>query len=175
MPSKLLQDVADYCWSKNFLDVFRKFFTDHAEAFEGAAPALGGGEHNLEYYDLFQTYLKLYETTLVQYLRTLDVSIEDFYKDVREAQKESVGDPYLSTFIDCLLASADYESFYKVMAREGGKSAARKMATASVVTIAESKGESKSSSKRYDGSKKGGDSDDDLDDDADYKSSSRHK
>ena len=35
--------------------------------------------------------------------------------EVREAQTETT-DPFLKTFIDCLLASADYESFYKVQA-----------------------------------------------------------
>ncbi|KAJ1419216.1 hypothetical protein B484DRAFT_351547 [Ochromonadaceae sp. CCMP2298] len=125
-PSKLLQEVADYCWSKNFLDVFRNFFTEHAEIFE-EAPALTGGEHDLKYYNLFNVYLKLYEGTLVSYLKTLKVSIEEFYRDVRDAQAEEP-DPYLQTFIDCLLASADYESFYKVMSREGQKSLSRKAA-----------------------------------------------
>jgi len=32
---------------------------------------------------------------------------------VRETQTETT-DPYLKMFIDCLLASADYDSFYKV-------------------------------------------------------------
>ncbi len=121
MPSALIRTVADYCWSHNFLDVFRKFFSDHAEAFIGA-PEMTGGEHNLEYYGLFQEYLKVYEETLTEYLLTLDHSIEDFYTEVREAQDESV-DPYLRTFIDCLVASADYDSFYKVMVKEGKKRA----------------------------------------------------
>mmetsp|Transcript_18398 Transcript_18398/g.26522 ORF Transcript_18398/g.26522 Transcript_18398/m.26522 type:complete len:174 (+) Transcript_18398:166-687(+) len=141
MPSKLLLEVADYCWSKNFLDVFRNFFTEHAEAFEGSPPMLGG-EHNLEYYDLFQVYLKLYETTLMEYLNTIDCEIEQFYKEVRAAQNE-VTEPYIATFIDCLLASTDYESFYKVMAREGSKSAARR---AALNIAADSKAESKTSS-----------------------------
>jgi len=90
MPSKILQEVADYCWSKNFLgenfltalhesdvmkyltflkplllliDVFRNFFTEHGAVFEDA-PALLGGEHNMKYYSLFQVYLKLYEVGL---------------------------------------------------------------------------------------------------------------
>lgn len=58
-------------------------------------------------------------------MNTLDVTIEEFYQDVRDAQNDTT-DPYLLTFIDCLLASADYESFYKVMSREGQKSASRK-------------------------------------------------
>ena len=83
MPSKFLTEVANYCWSNKFLgelsfdglrtvvhvdnqnydlfsDVFRNFFTEHAEAFEGAPP-MTSGEHDLKYYNLFQIYLKLYE------------------------------------------------------------------------------------------------------------------
>jgi hypothetical protein len=102
---------------------------------------------------------------LESYLKTVDVSIQEFYKDVREAQHESP-DPYLATFIDCLLASADYDSFYKVMAREGAKSLARKQATASIVPIAESKSEGKNDDD-FVSSKKGGDDDEDF---RDYKS-----
>jgi len=121
MPSALIRQVADYCWSNNFLDVFHKFFKDHAEAFVGA-PEMTGGEHNMEYYRLFELYLEVYEATLTDYLMALDRNIEDFYTEVRESQDDAM-DPYLKTFVDCLLASADYESFYKVMVREGKKKA----------------------------------------------------
>jgi hypothetical protein len=40
---------------------------------------------------------------------------------VRDEQNSNE-DPYVQVFIDCLLASADYDSFYKVMAKEGHKS-----------------------------------------------------
>ena len=90
------------------------------------------------------------------YLKTLDVSIEEFYREVRDAQDETV-DPYLQTFIDCLLASADYDSFYKVMSREGERSITRKASgmkrnPAAVVPddILDAKAESKpSTSNRY--------------------------
>ena len=58
------------------------------------------------------------KATLETYLKEINVSISEFYQEVRDAQIETQ-DPYLLTFIDCLLASADYESFYKVMTREG--------------------------------------------------------
>jgi The ARF-like 2 binding protein BART len=54
------------------------------------------------------------QNTLTDYLERIDCTIEELYKEVREAQSEST-DPFLKTFIDCLLASADYESFYKVI------------------------------------------------------------
>lgn len=84
MPSKLLTEVAGYCWSNNFLgetkllkssecqlkflalDVFRNFFKDHGEEFEDAPPMLSG-EHNLKYYNLFQVYLKLYEVSVFSF------------------------------------------------------------------------------------------------------------
>ena len=54
----------------------------------------------------------------------MDCSIEDFYREVRDAQHDVEEDPnsvdeYLKYFIDCLLASADYDSFYRVMAKQG--------------------------------------------------------
>lgn len=67
------------------------------------------------------------QNTLEKYLHTLDVSIEEFYREVREAQEEAADDKYISTFIDCLLASADYDSFYRVMYKEGAKSLLRRM------------------------------------------------
>ena len=122
-PSALVRKVADYCWSSNFLDVFHKYFADNAEAFIGA-PEMHNGEHNLEYYQLFTEYLQVYEDTLVEYLNTMDESIEEFYRQVREcSEDEGMDDPYLKVFIDCLLASMNYDSFYKVMVREGKKRA----------------------------------------------------
>jgi hypothetical protein len=56
----LIHKVAKYCWSNKFLDVFQKYFTDHAYAFEDAPP-LTEGEHNMQYYELFQDYLHVYE------------------------------------------------------------------------------------------------------------------
>jgi ribosomal protein L12E/L44/L45/RPP1/RPP2 len=63
---------------------------------------------------------------LTVYLETLDCSIEEFYREVRSAQHDT-HEEYIQYFIDCLLASTDYDSFYKVMSRHGSlaKSAGR--------------------------------------------------
>ena len=62
--SALVRKVASYCWSNKFLDVFQKYFTDHASTFEDAPP-LTGGEHDMRYYTLFQDYLKVYEVIIL--------------------------------------------------------------------------------------------------------------
>lgn len=114
------------------------------------------GEHDLKYWNLFQTYLRLYESTLENYLKTLDIAIEEFYRDVREAQDQT-DDPYIMTFIDCLLASADYDSFYKVMAREGNRSLTLKnLGKVKSPEKAEAKAESKDTPSRYDDKKGSG-------------------
>jgi hypothetical protein len=41
-------------------DIFRKYFEDHGPMFIDA-PEMTGGEHNMQYYELFQDYLKVYE------------------------------------------------------------------------------------------------------------------
>ena len=130
MPESLIQKVASYCWSNKFLDVFRKYFEDHGPMFADA-PEMTGGEHNMEYFELFQDYLKVYENTLTDYLKTIDCTVEELYREVRETQAEST-DPYMKMFIDCLLASADYDSFYKVMLREGKKCKANSVAKKNV-------------------------------------------
>lgn len=119
MPKSLIHEVAEYCWSNNFIVIFRRYFEKNAALFVNA-PDMCEGEHNLIYYNCFEKYLQLYEDTLTDYLQKLNVSIEEFYAEVRET-KEDTTDPYILTFIECLLASTDYESFYKVMVREGKK------------------------------------------------------
>ena len=107
------------------------------------------------------------QTTLVEYLKTLHCGVDEFYKDVRAAQNEQT-DHYISMFIDCLLASTDYESFYKVMAREGAKSAARRAAHN---IDADAKAEAKTSSRPSPGKYQSGSkySDNDSDKKSSYK------
>lgn len=119
MPNTIIRDVANYCWSNKFLDVFQNFFRDYAIDFVDAPETLQEGEHDLNYHALFTKYLDVYENTLTDYLKTLDTSIEDFYKAVREYEEEDGSDQYIGHFIKCLLASMSYESFYRVMAKEG--------------------------------------------------------
>lgn len=90
----LVEEAANHCWSKNFLEVFREFFAGryishfsidlsdfycfiklaHAETFIDA-PQQMSGEQDLRYYTLFQQYLKLYENHLEGYIKSLDVSV----------------------------------------------------------------------------------------------------
>ena len=142
----IVEEAARHCWGKNFMEVFRDFFARHADAFL-EAPMTISGEQNLEYYSLFQDYLKLYENTLQDYIESLDVSIEDFYTELGDIKDDpSIKDKKLLHFVNYLLACTDYDSFYKVMVR-----AAKKEKKAEAKTGDTRKGEGKDN---------GGDSDD---------------
>ena len=105
------------------MDVFRQYFRDHAELFRGMTHAMGQNEHTLEQHACFNEYLKLYETQLGDYVEKDPngprASINDFYAELAEAKETGFEDAGTAEFIHCLVASADYDSFYSVMVREG--------------------------------------------------------
>lgn len=143
--------------------MFKKFLEDHAYLFIDAPQELGG-EQNLEYYALYQQYLKLYETTLSDYIASLEVSEQEFYKELQQVRDDpNIKDKKLIHFVNYLVASTDYESFYKLMGRAAKK--ARK-AEAELSDKAESK-TSGEESKRDEG-RKGEGKDDDGDRDSKY-------
>ncbi len=76
----------------------------------------------MEYYSLFQRYLRLYENTLQDYIESLNVSVEVFYAQLVEVKNdEKIKDKKLLHFVNYLLACTDYASFYKVMVRAAKK------------------------------------------------------
>ena len=126
--------------------VFKDFFARNVAAFYDA-PQTISGEQNLEYYTLFQQYLKLYEDTLQEYIESLHVSVEEFYRELGDVQNDpTVKDKKLLHFVNYLIACMDYDSFYKFMVRAAKK---EKKAEAKVsgdgggARLSEGKGEGK--------------------------------
>ena len=119
----ILQKTMRYCWGDGFLSVFRRYFRKHASHFEVIAEGKTE-EHDLLYQELFNEYLGIFEGTLEDYLASQGSTPEEFYAEV-EREKESE-DPNVRLFISCLLASCDYDSFFKVMKKEAVKLLAEK-------------------------------------------------
>ncbi|CAM9292062.1 unnamed protein product [Ectocarpus sp. 8 AP-2014] len=119
----LLAKAIKHCWSDNFLDVFRAYFRKHAEVFEVMADGKSE-EHALEYQELFNEYLLIFEGKLEEFIEREGSTINDFYNVIRDHQTNP--DPQVQLFINCLLASADYDSFFNVMKKEAEKSLRKK-------------------------------------------------
>jgi len=121
----ILAKALEHCWGNGFLDIFRKYFSDHAEIFRGMTYGMNQNEHTLEQHACFTDYLKLYEEQLADYIEDHPdgpkADIRDFYKELQAARETGFEDPGTAEFIHCLIASADYDSFYAVMVREAQK------------------------------------------------------
>lgn len=78
------------------------------------------GEQDLEFYELFQDYLKMYEEELSTYINSMDKSVGDFYHQLEDVLNDKeLKDKRLLAFANYLIASTDYPSFYKIMIRAG--------------------------------------------------------
>lgn len=89
MTYDIVREACTYCWGKNFLNVLRDFFAEHAYLFKDCTndspPSIE--EQDLDQYAVYQRYLRLYEETLSEYINSLDVSIEDFFFQLEDVRK----------------------------------------------------------------------------------------
>ena len=80
------------------------------------------GEQNLEYYDLFQRYLRLYESQMSDFIDSLGASDREFYEQLSEVQEDTnMKDKKLVNFVNYVIACTDYPAFYKLMIRAAKK------------------------------------------------------
>jgi len=118
----LVDQTAKYFWSKNGKEEFEGFFERYAPAFKDAPMKEVGGEQDLEFYAIFQKYLRLYETVLEGYIEKLDASQEEFYRELQTVQDDAnIKDKKLLHFVNYLIGCTDYPSFYKMMVRAAKK------------------------------------------------------
>ena len=116
-PPTILQKAIEYCWSSDFLDVFRAYFTKHAHVFMKAAKH-DEEEHDLEFTELFNEYLELFEATLERFIEKNNSTVEEFAAMVKEVKEKKYPEYVEEEFVEALLASEEYDSFYRVMIRE---------------------------------------------------------
>jgi len=116
----MVKEAADFCWNKKsgLMKRFSDWMDRHASLWIGAPQKPESGEQDLEMYELFQDYLKMYEEELSEYIKTLDVTIEDFYHQLDDVLNDpQIKDKRLVAFANYLIASMDYPAFYKIMVR----------------------------------------------------------
>lgn len=127
---QIMSQTMSYCFSEGFSDVFEHFVKRHAPEFFDSIEEnqTFQDEHSLKHQEVFTQYLVLYQDTLADWVESLKITQEQFYKAMRSAQQaarsnQSVEEDRLNTsgegfFIKLLLASAEYECFFEVMQEE---------------------------------------------------------
>lgn len=156
----LVAAAAKHCWSKDGQEVFRNFCAKHAHQFLDAPKFEEQSEQNLVFYDLYQQYLKLYESQLSDFIAQMDGTDKEFFEQLEDVQIDTdIKDRKLQKFVSYLVAATEYPAFYKLMYRAAKK-----------IRNAESKGDYEEGSDR-----KGGRSSKECDDDDDYDDHKSHK
>ena len=116
LDDKIMHEAITYCCSQDFIEPFEKYIKKHAPMFIDSVEGKSAGEHSLEYTKCFNDYLVLYENTMDDWVSSKGWTMSQFHGALDKAQDE--GDEVQKWFISLLLASAEYQAFYEVMARE---------------------------------------------------------
>eukprot|EP00964_Phaeocystis_antarctica_P030849 scaffold17454_cov80-Phaeocystis_antarctica.AAC.2 len=91
---------------------FDAFIADHASSFLGASATT---EQRLEWTDLYNEYVSLFDEKLQSFLEGAGTTQEAFLAEARTA--EGLHDAYLQIF----LAHAEYDTFIELMAEQAEK------------------------------------------------------
>eukprot|EP00164_Ancoracysta_twista_P000568 GFYU01000752.1.p1 GENE.GFYU01000752.1~~GFYU01000752.1.p1 ORF type:complete len:120 (+),score=31.92 GFYU01000752.1:65-424(+) len=104
----LLEELAQYLFSESTFEEFENFATEHCGVFED------GEENKLEYTEVYNHFLGLYEDKLGAFLQEKNLSAEDFADLLREHRDEH-GHEDSNIMIEMLLAFTDFEAFLATM------------------------------------------------------------
>jgi hypothetical protein len=112
--TSLLDDVIMEL-APTFPEMFSMFCSEHLESFRGAPRNTEGMEHRLEWHAAYESYLKMFESALEDFLRSRGATPMEFYEQAQKAQDASSEHKF---FIDILLSCTEYERFYDMMVAE---------------------------------------------------------
>mmetsp|Transcript_68434 Transcript_68434/g.164309 ORF Transcript_68434/g.164309 Transcript_68434/m.164309 type:complete len:153 (+) Transcript_68434:83-541(+) len=100
--------MEDYLMSGSFLRELDGFVKKHLPAFED----LEGGEHPHDYHDIFKLYEEMLSARIEAFLIAEGVTTEQVVEECKWAKTHGHDD---YKFYEYLVASVEYESFYKLM------------------------------------------------------------
>ena len=108
----VLSRFVEWFESEDIGAVFDGFIADHASSFLGASFTT---EQRLEWTDLYNEYVSLFDEKLQSFLDGAGTTSEAFLSEAKTA--EGLHDAYLQIF----LAHAEYDTFIELMAEQAEK------------------------------------------------------
>jgi hypothetical protein len=106
----LVAKVESYFYENDdFAKLFERFAEEHAAVID-----LGAAEFKLEYTDVYNKFLALFESSLSQFIEEQGGTIEAFYDEVREGfEADEEGD--VAQFAKIMMATCDFDIFMMLM------------------------------------------------------------
>ena len=94
----LMDRVMAYCRTRDFLKIFEDYILNHLKYFKDAElDEAGEPEHRLEWYDIFQDYLKVFEGVMEEFIEREGGDFNAFYQECRIKQEDGTPHEKLST------------------------------------------------------------------------------
>jgi hypothetical protein len=119
MPTgSLIEKVRDFCESNTFEGEFEEFARQHQDLFMKLLTMERGDEHPVEFYDVYNRYLSIFEGRIERFVTQLGFVPKDFFDECKGVLEDDdvVGSERF--FIEFLLASSEYDSFIMLMRGE---------------------------------------------------------
>ena len=96
----LMDRVMAYCRTRDFLKTFEDYILNHLKYFKDAElDEAGEPEHRLEWYDIFQDYLKVFEGVMEEFIEREGGDFNAFYQECRVKQDD--GTPHEKVRFRC--------------------------------------------------------------------------
>lgn len=107
--NRVLDLVEQFCMSQNMEAEFDDFAAQHAQVFVQCLVIDRGGveEHPLEFHDIYQQYLKIFESKIEAFIVKQGFEIRDFYSQCQEIIDQDLVFGSHRFFIEALLATAE--------------------------------------------------------------------
>ena len=116
---KLLGKVREFCTSPEFEQAFESFAKEHSDVFMASLDYNSNeGEHPLEFFDVYQDYLRRFEGKIEHFIVELGFEPRDFYAECRNVLEDEDVWGSQRFFIEMLLATSEYEHFFVLMQAE---------------------------------------------------------
>ena len=106
----LVAKVEAYFYENDdFAQLFERFAEEHAAVID-----LGAAEFKLEYTEVYNKFLALFESSLSRFIEQQGGTIEDFYDEVRDGfETDEEGD--VAQFAKIMMATCDFDIFMMLM------------------------------------------------------------
>ena len=99
----LMDRVMSYCRTRDFLKIFEDYILNHLKFFKGAdLDEAGEPEHRLEWYDIFQDYLKVFEGVMEEFIEREGGDFNAFYQECRVKQDDGTPHEKVSSYTHTL-------------------------------------------------------------------------
>jgi len=114
----VFERVQDFIMGDNLEKQFEDFADEHADTFMKALDFQPNDEHPLEFHNIYREYLSRFEGKIERFIEKEGLSSMAFYKECEHIiDNEEVFD-MKRFFVETLLATATYETFFSLMKGE---------------------------------------------------------